>query len=451
MIQRHGEIGGFARRRARPRSSLGVMWLGAIALVLGATEESALASGAPPAAPPPGESAAPPRSLEPGFSEGQPPTDVVQELSEISTRRRGSLAVPEAERPLDYLSGRAAELEEATGLRLGFAYTMLFQQASGGPGDRSAASGDVDLLAKWTLVGRGTKDFGQLVFAGEYRHQIGSQPPSALGGEIGTLIPTTNGFSERPMVVKEAYWIQRLFDDRLRVGLGRADSENLFGGHQMQSANTFFLNKAFSSNPTVSYPGSGTTAGASFRPVEHFFIAAGAANAYGRTTTMEIDELLEEWKLFTFGEVGFTPEVDGLGKGRYRVALWHIDEREKTGGPEDEGISLIIDQELGRSVQSFARYGYADGRATGVRTVVEAGLGLKGLLGSEDNLTGVAAAWAEPYSDEARDEKIVEVFHRWQVTAQSQFTIGVEVIMDPGRAPDDDVLGVFSARLRLTF
>jgi hypothetical protein len=411
----------------------------------GTTPVQAEASSPPAHAP----SAAAPSTGE-GINAGQPPTDTLQELREIETARQGTVDVPEAERPFEFLARKSSELEDAIGLKLGFAYTMLFQQASGGPGNRSGAAGDIDLLARWTVLGKGTKDTGQFVFASEYRFQIGSQPPSALGGQIGTLLGTTNSFTERTMVVKEAYWLQKLAEDHVRIGIGRADPENLVGGHRLQSANTAFFNKAFSTNPTIAYPGSGATAAIMVRPTDNFYIGGGAVNAYSRTTTMEIDELFEEWKLFTFGEIGYTPTIEGLGAGRYRVALWHIDEREKTDAPEDEGVSLILEQDFGPQWQAFARWAYADATVTNVRQVIEAGVGIKGLLGSPDNLTGLAFAWAEPRNGD-REEKVFEVFHRWQVTGQSQLTLGVETIFDPVNAPGDDVLGVFSARLRLSF
>jgi porin len=385
------------------------------------------------------------------LSESQPPTDPGLEIEEIAREQEGSISVPPAERPLQFLTDRAAELEEATGLRVGMAYTMLFQQATGGQGHRTGAAGDIDLLAKWTLLGRGTKNTGQLVFASEYRHQIGSHTPSDLSGEIGTLLGTTNGFTERTVVVKELYWVQRLFEDRLRIGVGRADPENLVGGHRLQSQNTAFLNKAFSTNPTIAYPGSGTTAGVSVRPVEWFYATVGAVNADARTTTIGVEELFGNWNLFTFAEAGFTPTISELGAGRYRVAAWHIDEREDAEKPEDQGISIILEQDFGGMWQAFARYGYADAEVSGVRHLVEGGFGVKGLLGSKDNLTGVAIANANPQSGDTRDETVVEAFHRWQVTAQSQFTVGAQAIISPGNAPDDDVLGVFSVRLRLSF
>src|SRR5262249_21452959 len=152
-----------------------------------------------------------------------PPTNVEQELSEMQP-------------PGVWLKREFDKIYDDTHIRFGLANTLLFQQASGGPGDRSAAGGDVDFLARWTAIGAGTKDTGVLVFASEYRYQIGDQPPSELGGQIGTLLGTTNGFGERPVVVKELYWDERFCEDRLRFAIGRIDPENLFGGHRLQSA-----------------------------------------------------------------------------------------------------------------------------------------------------------------------------------------------------------------------
>jgi hypothetical protein len=51
-------------------------------------------------------------------------------------------------------------LEEATGLRLGFANTMLFMQPMGGQSSEYGAAYDLDVISSWTLIGRGT---GRLV------------------------------------------------------------------------------------------------------------------------------------------------------------------------------------------------------------------------------------------------------------------------------------------------
>ncbi|MBS0196745.1 MAG: hypothetical protein JSR77_08305 [Planctomycetes bacterium] len=365
-----------------------------------------------------------------------PPTGVEDELEEI----RPGLAIKK----------KFDELAAKTNLRIGFAQSFLFQQASGGPGDRNAGGGDIDLLAKWTAIGAGTKDTGIVAFAGEYRFQIGDQPPSALGPEIGTLLPTTNGFSERPPVVKELYWDHRLFEDHFRYVVGRVDPENLFGGHRLQSANFYFLDKAFSSNPTVPYPGSGMTAAAQLKPTPWMYIDGGINNANGKTTTMGIESFFDEHEFLSFIEAALTPTIEGVGAGRYRVAFWHIDARENAGKPSDRGITVSCDQDIGDALTVFARYGNADGDVSGITNSVQGGAGIKHVLG-KDSLFGLAAAWSQPKDDTLRDEKVVEAFQRFQITETMQFTLDAELIIDPSNAPGDDVLGVFSARLRISF
>lgn len=378
-------------------------------------------------------------------------TDIASELEEDVAERHAAVEDFFLEGPFVWLRKQTEALNDKTGLKLGFAYTMLFQQGTGGAGNRTAASGDLDLLASWTAIGRGTKDTGTLYFAAEYRNQIGSQPPSALGGQIGSITGTTNGFSERTMVVKEFYWKEAHFDGRFVWGMGRADPENLFGGHKLQSANFYFLNQAFSTNPTVAYPGCGLTAAAALKPVDWFYVGGGVANANGNTTTVNFEDFFDEREFLTFGEVGYTPKIENVGAGRYRVSAWHIDERDKAGVPSDEGVSVIADQELGERTTVFARYGWAEDGIKNVKQIAEAGGAVNGLIGGKENQTGFAAAWVRPTDSALRDQEVLEVYQRFQVTPQTQLTLGAQLIIDPSNAPGDDAVGVFSVRLRFSF
>lgn len=457
----------------RPRIlSLGAAYLPSaiLALLAGMTcaADAPLAPPQPSATPPPPgppQSPAPPPAADPAAPAQQrtwpadaeplddPNVPVSGELSPnfdlINRDPSNWLGIPPDKELLNLIRDPLKALDEKYGLLFSGAYTMLFQQSIG-QGAVNGAAGDLDLFARWIALGRGTKDTGTFYFAAEYRHGLESNTPAEIGGEIGSLLGTTNGFNDRGWSVKDAYWVQRLFDDRVRFGLGRVDSENLVGGYKLQSANTSFLNKAFSTNPTIAFPGSGMGAALSLKPVEWFYVAAGAANAYGKTTTIDIDELFDEWRLFKWVEVGYTPKIEGLGEGRYRVAAWHMDSRELTDQPSDGGISFIVDQEIGENISLFARYGYADGSLTKVRQLAEGGGAYEGLFGSSSDLTGLAFAWAEPYAD-VRNEMVLEAFHRFQLTGRIQLTLGIQLILDPSNNPTVDALGVFSARFRITF
>lgn len=369
----------------------------------------------------------------------------------MEAMRRAMFDLPWLEQPIDDLARGLAQLNAETGLRLGFAYTMLFQQASGGPGDRYGGAGDIDFFAAWTMFGRETGNTGTLVVDGEYRFKIGSQPPSDLRGELGLLTGTTGGFNDRGWVVRDFHWRQRLFGGKLRLLIGRADVADYAGGTRLQSINLYFSNTAFSSNASTAFPnGNGPAAGFTIAPNDFFYVTAGMANAYSSANTIGLSSL-DNGEFFYFGEVGITPEIPDLGAGRYRLFLWHMDERDELNLPDDQGLSVILEQEFGSQVLAFLRYSYADGALRDIRNSVQAGVGIRGLLGSDANVTGAAFSFSEPASSTGRDETVMEVFQRFQLTRHTQLTLGAQLILDPAYNADQDAIGVFTARFRWAF
>jgi hypothetical protein len=357
--------------------------------------------------------------------------------------------VPFINAPVNAVFDAQRRLAESTGLRVAFAYTQMYQQASGGPGDRWGMSGDADLLFDWTLIGRGTENPGRFVFSVEERFKIGSRiPPSRLGGQIGSLVGTTGAFNDQGLVIRDAFWDQWLADGRVRALIGRGAPGDYVGAHRLQTANSAFFNTNFSGNVTMVSPGHGPMALLAVEPTDLFYVTAGAANAYSLTTQSSIDTLFDEGKIYTFGEVGLTPEIEGLGRGRIAVTGWYMPERALFELPSDWGVNLTIEQYLYDNLWVFGRYGYADTGLTGVKQGVSAGVAVDGLLGSPDNLTAFGVGYAIPTFDGLRDETSAEIFHRFQVTEHTQFTIGAQAIINPASAPDHDVVGVFSLRLR---
>jgi hypothetical protein len=180
------------------------------------------------------------------------------------------------------------------------------------------------------------------------------------------------------------------------------------------------------------------------------YVSAGVTDANAVITMNNFEGFFEDHEYLTFVEGALLPTFDGIGTGRYRVAAWHVDDREVAMKPSDQGFTISCDQDIGESLLVFLRYGHADGDVTGITDSVQGGVGIEGILG-KDNMLGLAASWSSPVDDGKRDEKVFEVFQRFQITETSQFTIGAQMIIDPSNAPDDDVLGVFSARLRIAF
>lgn len=73
------------------------------------------------------------------------PTAPFTELDDIFDPKTPTVDVGRFESPLEFALAKTNELEAKTGLRVGLAYTMIFQQASGGSGVRDGGSGDLDL------------------------------------------------------------------------------------------------------------------------------------------------------------------------------------------------------------------------------------------------------------------------------------------------------------------
>lgn len=378
------------------------------------------------------------------------PTAPFAELDDLFEPKSPSVDVGQFEYPLDFALAWTNRLEEKTGLRVGLAYTMIFQQASGGPGVRNGGSGDLDLMFDWALIGRGTPDVGRFIFTVEERFKIGSDPASAVGPGVGALTNTTGGFNDRGTAIRDVFWSQSLFDNRFRAIIGRMDISDYVGGYRLQSINNSFSNRAFSALASASFPGHGFGALFTLRPTDQLYVTAGASNAYGRSTTSTIDRLVEDWDLFYTGEVGFTPTFEGLGRGRYAAMVWHVATREDPDIGSDTGFTLIAEQDLTDRFYAFARYQFADNALERIDHSYQIGGAINGLLGSPQNITGLAFSYADAIAG-LRDEKVAELFHRWQLTRFTQFSVGAQLILDPSNAPDDDAIGVFTARLRIAF
>lgn len=384
------------------------------------------------------------------FSPGEGGTSGIDDLKQIDKPEVSIGDTRTFDGPLAFARRNLDALDEKTGLRLGTAFTALGAWASGA-GDPNGASYDFDLMSAWTLVGRGTPNTGVLVATVEYRDAITDQPASALGRELGTLINPVNAFNDRGWVVRDVYWLQRLFDDKLRVLFGRADTGDYVGQQPMQNVNTSFVNRHFSGNPTVPFPGHGPTVGVSVRPNDRFYVTAAMANAYGNTRESEFSSI-DKGAFFYTAEVGFTPMIEGMGRGRYSVMGWYINERDRDMViPSDQGVTLVAGQQLNYRLQVWARYAYADATTTNIRQLAQGGVGYAGLFGSPSNMTGVAYSYAQPRSSASRDEQVFEIFQRLQLSRFTQFSVGAQAIFDPGNNPGEDLVGVFYVRLRIAF
>jgi porin len=346
------------------------------------------------------------------------------------------------------------KLTEELSLDLGIAYTVLWQSKTGGPGDETSFGGDLDFFGSWMLIGDNNGgNEGRLVFAAEYRHEIGNLAPESLSGEFGGLSPTADGFGELTATMKALYWRQEFRDESLVLSLGKIDAGDFYNGNRLADANTKFTHTFFATNPTRAFPGNGIGLNLAVIPSESWYVSAGVHDANGSKTTGDFRDL-DEGEFSYITELGFTPMIDGWGEGQYRFTVWHTDERQRAGVPDDTGFAFSFDQEIESIADDFVvfgRYGYADGDIRGINHLVSGGFGIEGISDRDDDFFGVAIGWGSPEPRSAQEELVLETIYRLQLTSTEQLSLGYQVIIDPAFAPDDDVVGVLQARWRVAY
>jgi porin len=379
------------------------------------------------------------------------PDSIAARLADSAARPPGILPYG----PVSFLDATMKQLNQKLdpmGLKIGFSYTALYQAATGGPGQRHAAGQDIDLFGSWRLFGpKGDPNNGYLYFASEYRGDMGTDiAPGGLGSQIGSLWGTTNGFGEQPLVMKELYWQQHFGGDKLIVRVGKLDPENYYNSNYWQSDSKYFINKAFSSFPARSFPGQGLGVNVTFKPADQWYISTGAQDAQGKKTTSGFDTMFEDFNLFSAIELGWTPTIQGWGKGTYRLTGWYRDGGDTDGKPHDSGIDLSIDQHVGEHLIPFFRAGSGEGNINGVETMISAGAGWEGELLTESDVVGIGGMWGRPADHDLRDQYGGEVFYRLQVSPDNQLTVGYQLIINPSNQPGDDVVGVFEIRWRVS-
>jgi len=342
--------------------------------------------------------------------------------------------------------------KEKLGLEFGMAYTAAYQQASDGDVGHGAV-GDGDVFARWRLLGEEKSGWrGLLGVNAEGRHDFGAFAPADLAPSFGSLWGTVNNFGVQEFALVQAWWEQHLFDDAVVVTAGKLDATNYYDLHRYQNDATAFMSKAFASNPTRGHPSNGLGATAKVKIPGNFHLQAGFQDANGVKVQSGFHTIGEqEW--FTAAEFGWTPTFERLGKGAYRLTAWHIDEREDAGAPSDQGLALSTEQEIGGGFVPFLRAAMADGHVKGIERFAAGGLGLEGVLGRKEDLTGIGVSWGEPEDDVRRNQWGGEVFHRFQLSPDVQLTIGYQYIRSPSDPTVDgsDPVGVFEFRIRISF
>lgn len=405
----------------------------------------------PPAAPPGGAPATDLAAAVPAPVPGSS-DDVNYELATARPRPAGILRYGVVSLLDPVIDDVNARLKEAMCLEIGMAYTSAWQRSSDGE-IKDAAGGDADMFARWTLLGApGSADRGVLGVNAEYRHDYGEHQPRELGDDAGSLWRTTNGFGIQDAALIQFWWEQHLADDAVILTFGKMDPDNLYNTNRYQSDATAFMSRMFSASPVRAHPSNGLGANVKVNLDPEWYLSGGFQDANGDKTRSGFGTI-DEKEFFTAAEAGWTPKIEGWGKGAYRLTIWDVPDREEEDVPDDWGVSVSCEQEIGGGIVPFLRAGWSEGDVTGVERFIGGGVGLEGVLRAKEDLTGIGIGWGDPSDGDLDSQWGGEVFHRFQLAPDVQLTLGYQYVLSPSYddVAGDDPVGTFEIRVRITF
>lgn len=363
--------------------------------------------------------------------------------------------------PISLIDGPIQKAQDWTSetirLDFGMRAAFTFQQASGGPGERTAVGQDYRIYGTWHAFNWQEENkgwAGNIYARAEYRQEMFTKiPPAQLNTQIGTLFTTTYGFDAHDLALVQLYYEQFLFDGKLRLRAGKIDPDDYFNLGRWADDYRYFMNTLFSAFPASNHPSGGLGANAQWYINPEWTLTGGFSDVQGRKVTSGFDTFQDG--NFIYGlDVTYSPTIEGLGKGNYRLGVEYRDAAKETGKPEDTSVYFNVDQEIAKDIAPFLRYNWGTGRSTGVDNVFSVGIGLDNVMGRQGDAAGVGIGFDTKDSTvvSTRDvEYATEAFYRMQLTKAMQYTLGGQLIYHPVLKPDDQWVGIFEMRLVIDF
>jgi len=102
----------------------------------------------------------------------------------------------------------------------------------------------------------------------------------------------------------------------------------------------------------------------------------------------------------------------------------------------------------------FVRYGYGGGGRKGptpIEHMVNFGAAIDDIFGQSKDRIGIGFTWSRPTNGALDDQEVIDVYYRVQVTPQIAMSPTVQMVIDPVRNQDEDVVWVFGLRTRFNF
>jgi len=376
------------------------------------------------------------------------PGSTTAQLDEDEAVKEPALRLPRFDQYLQPWFHAKEALSEATGLRLGVAYTYLHQVASDVPdgSEDDAGSGIARVSGTWTLLNPDSKNAGKLVFSGDHRHRVTGIAPADLGFAAGYLgIPGTL-FSDVDTVLGDLNWQQAFNDGRTALVIGRYDPNDFLDVLGYANPWTSFQNLSVLFNASIALADWSTGIAGGHFLNDQWHILASVNDVNGSATDIKFFDDFGE--LYTTAEIGWTPSRHQRYLNKIHLMGWHADQREREGVDQSEGITFGANWTFDDTWMAFVKAGWSDGDAPLYNESVTVGAIYH--VARRSDLAGVGMNWGNPADSNLDDQVSAELFYRLQLAQNLAITPSLQVAIDPALNPDEDEIWFGGIRARLT-
>ena len=312
-------------------------------------------------------------------------------------------------------------------------------------------SQSLNIYSEWELLDCPCNEGTLYLF---YLHESDSFGNSAsqFADAAGTTILPNDDVGDAVIALAHFAWTQKLLDGNVELSVGQLGlkimiDQNDYAGWDRVS----FISGPLSGNQVRNFPIAALGVDTTAHLTDDLQVSMVVADADGYPFYPDFKSFGRRF-VYIPGFV-YTPEICGLGKGRYEVNFSHVEQTERFGGtgPSSSVWLFSFQQELSPQLSGFFRFGTGDGRRTTVQQSLATGVVFTQFLGYNNDWLGVGFMWQDPSDGTRRDDYGMEMFWRSQLTENIQLTPDVQLYFDPSRNPNRDIEAAFGLRMGIYF
>lgn len=351
------------------------------------------------------------------------------------------------------------ELYGRSGFHIGWDYNSVNFKATDSVdgGDDEAGGGVLRIFAKWDLLGRGTDHLGTLVVKGGHRGAYTDKSPVEIAPDLGYAGLLNITSTDQGWRMTNLYWRQLAFDGELVSYVGYIDSTDFADIYPISSYYTNFSNLVFGTGSGVIgvLPDAALGAMAGGWLTDHVYAIFGIADANPDQTDIFPDgfsSFFNDFDTFKTLDVGWAASREDKWTNNVHVTFYQTDDT-VAGAPDGWGVHGSLSMSPAESWLLFLRGGWGHDGGSPLKMSVSTGLGYRAM--PYGGLLGVGLNWGRPndrtYGEDLDDEYTAEIFYRFQVTPNIQFTPSIQLLGNPALDPENDLNTVLGVRARIAF